>query len=149
MAARTIRAEARATIRRSNAVVFGWLTDPELLTQWVTGLVASRAEGAAEVRVGARAVEEVVIRGKSVLMPSEIVELEPNHLLTIRIETSDGPVLSRFVVDDVGDTSAVVHTMTAEVEGQRWVPSAVMAAGMGRQMRGDLARLTALAEAAP
>jgi uncharacterized protein YndB with AHSA1/START domain len=149
MALRTIRAEGRATIRRPAAEVFGWLTDPALLTQWVTGLVASRPEEADDVRLGARAVEEVVIRGKSVMMPSEIVELEPDHVIASRIETPDGPLLSRFVVDGLGDRSSVVHTMTAEFEGQRWIPSAVLAAGMGRQIRGDLARLTTLAEAAP
>jgi uncharacterized protein YndB with AHSA1/START domain len=148
MAARTIRAEARTTIRRSVAEVFGWLTEPELLVQWVTGLVGSRPDGSAEVQVGARAVEEVVVRGRTIMMPSEIVELEPDHAIASRIETPDGPCLSRFVLEDLGERCALVHTMTAEVKGQRWVPSAVMAAGMGRQMKGDLARLTTLAEAA-
>ena len=147
MAARTIRAEARTTIRRSAADVFGWLTDPELLTRWVTGLVASRPEGAGQLRGGARAIEEIVLRGKTLRMPSEIVELQPDRVIASRIETPDGPLLSRFVLDDLDDACRVLHTMTAEVEGQRWVPSAVMAAGMRRQMRGDLARLTTLAEA--
>jgi uncharacterized protein YndB with AHSA1/START domain len=149
MAARTVRAEARTTIRRPVAEVFGWLTEPALLPRWVSGLVASRSEGASELRVGARAVEEVRVRGKTEMMPSEIVELEPDHLITVRIETSDGPCTSRFVLEELGEGCSVVHTMTAEVEGHRWVPTAIMAAGMTRQIRGDLDRLTKLVEAKP
>ena len=52
MGTRTIRAEARTTIRRPTAAVFDWLTDPVLLPRWVTGLVASRPEGSAELRPG-------------------------------------------------------------------------------------------------
>jgi uncharacterized protein YndB with AHSA1/START domain len=148
MGTRTIRAEARTTIRRPTAAVFDWLTDPVLLPRWVTGLVASRPEGSAELRAGARSVEEVVVRGKTTLMPAEIVELDPGRVVASRIETPDGPLLSRFVLEDLGGACGVVHTLTAEFDGHRWIPSAVLAAGMTRQIRGDLTRLTQLAEAA-
>ena len=147
MAGRVIRAEARATIRRPVAVVFGWLTDPSLLPRWVTGLVESRPEGAAEVRLGARSVEEVRVRGRSMTMTAEIVELEGTHLVASRIETPDGPLTSRFELDDLGEACDLLHTLTAEFEGHRWIPSALLAAGMSRQIRRDLARLTQLAEA--
>ena len=65
MGNRVIRAEARTTIQRPVADVFSWLTEPALLPQWVTGLVASRPEGPAEVRLGARSVEEVSVRGRT------------------------------------------------------------------------------------
>lgn len=141
-----IRAEARATIRRTPAVVFGWLTDPALLPRWVTGLVESRPEGAAEVRLGARSVEEVVVRGRAMTVTGEIVELEPSHVVASRIETPDGPLLSRFVLDDIGEACSLVHTLTAEFSGHRWIPSGFLAAGMSRQIRRDLDRLTQLAE---
>lgn len=147
MKVRVIRAEARATIRRPSAVVFGWLTDPSLLPRWVTGLVESRPEGAAEVRLGARSVEEISVRGKTMTMTAEIVELEGSHVIASRIQTPDGPLLSRFVLDDLGESCSLVHTLTAEFSDHRWIPSAVIAAGMNRQIRRDLARLTQLAEA--
>lgn len=146
---RVIHAEAHTSIRRPVAVVFSWLTDPALVPRWVTGLVASRPMGAAEVRLGARSVEEVAVRGRTVTMPAEIVELEDGRLIASRIETPDGPLLSRFVLDDLGDASTVTHTMAAEISDHRWVPSRFIAAGMTRQIRGDLARLTRLVEVAP
>jgi uncharacterized protein YndB with AHSA1/START domain len=147
MNSRVIRAEARATIRRPSAVVFGWLTDPSLLPRWVTGLVESRPEGTAEVRLGARSVEDVSMRGKTMTMTAEIVELEGSHVVASRIETPDGPLLSRFVLDDLGEACSLLHALAAEFSGHRWIPSGVLAAGMSRQLRRDLARLTQLAEA--
>lgn len=144
---RVIRAEGRATIRRPVAEVFGWLTDPSLLPRWVTGLVESRPEGTAEVRLGARSVEEVSVRGKTMTMTAEIVELDGSHVVASHIETPDGPLLSRFVLDDLGEACGLLHTLTAEFSGQRWIPSGVLAAGMSRQLRRDLARLTRLVEA--
>ena len=149
MNSRVIRAEARARIRRPGAVVFGWLTDPSLLPQWVTGLVESRPQGTAEVRLGARSVETVSARGRTITMTAEIVELEGRHVVANRIETPDGPLLSKFVLDDLGEACSLLHTLTAEFSGQRWIPSGVLAASMNRQLRRDLARLTRLAEAGP
>ena len=150
---RVIDAEARTTIRRPAATVFGWLTEPTLVPQWVTGLVASRPVGPAEVRLGAQSVEEVSLRGRTVAMHAEIVELVEleggGRVIASRIETPDGPLLSRFVVDDLGDACSVTHTLTAEVSDHRWVPSRLIAAGMTRQIRRDLAALTQLVEAAP
>ena len=146
MKSRVIRAEAHATIRRPCAVVFGWLTDPSLLPRWVTGLVESRPEGTAEVRLGARSVEEVSLRGRTMTMIAEIVELEPSHVVASRIETPDGPLLSRFVLDDIGEACSLAHTLTAEFSGHRWIPSGFLAASMSRQIRRDLDRLTQLAE---
>lgn len=79
-------------------------------------------------------------------MTAEIVELEGNHLIASRIETPDGPLTSRFVLEDLGEACSLLHTLTAEFTGHRLIPSAVLAAGMGRQIRGDLARLAQLAE---
>ena len=149
MGSRVIRAESRTTIRRPVAAVFGWLTEPALLPQWVTGLVASRPVGPAEVRLGARSVEEVSVRGRSIPMPAEIVELTGCRLIAIRIDTPDGPLVSRFELEDLGDSCSLVHTLTAEFEGHRWIPSFVLAAGMTRQIRQDLACLARLAEATP
>ena len=146
---RVIHAEAHTSIRRPVAVVFSWLTDPALVPQWVTGLMASRPVGAAEVRLGGRSVEEVSVRGRTVTMPAEIVELEDGRLIASRIETPDGPLLSRFVLVDLGGACTVTHTMAAEMSDHRWVPSTLIAAGMTRQIRGDLASLTRLVEAAP
>jgi len=149
---RVINAEARTTIRRPAATVFGWLTEPTLVTQWVTGLVASRPVGSAEVRLGAQSVEEVSLRGRTVAMNAEIVELvelEGSRVIASRIETPDGPLLSRFVVDDLGDACSVTHILTAEMSDHRWVPSRLIAAGMTRQIRRDLAAMTQLVEAAP
>jgi uncharacterized protein YndB with AHSA1/START domain len=146
---RVIDAEAHTSIRRPVAVVFRWLTDPALVPQWVTGLVASRPVGPGEVRLGARSVEEVSVRGKTITMQAEIVELEDCRVIASRIETPDGPLLSRFVLDDLGGACTLTHTLTAEMSDHRWIPRRFIAAGMTRQIRGDLASLTRLVEAAP
>jgi uncharacterized protein YndB with AHSA1/START domain len=146
---RVIPAEAQTTIRRPVATVFRWLTEPALVPQWVTGLVESRPVGPGEVRLGARSVEEVSVRGRTVTMAAEIVELEDGRVIASRIETPDGPLLSRFVLDDLGDACHLTHTLTAEMSDHRWIPSRFIAAGMTRQIRGDLAGLTRLVEAAP
>jgi uncharacterized protein YndB with AHSA1/START domain len=146
---RVVHAEARTTIRRPTATVFRWLTDPALVPQWVTGLVASRPVGAAEVRLGARSVEEVSVRGRTISMKAEIVELEDGRVIASRIETPDGPLLSRFVLNDLGDACSLTHTLTAEMSDHRWIPSKFIAAGMTRQIRRDLADLTRLVEATP
>lgn len=149
MAIRMIRGEARTTIQRPVAVVFEWLTDPDRLPQWMTGLLESRPEGPAEVRVGARSVEKVAVRGKTIVMTVEIIELEHGRVIGSRIETPDGPATSRFVLDDLGDACGLAHTLTAEVSGYRWVPAFVIASGITRQLRRDLARLKRQAEQTP
>lgn len=149
MGSRVIRAVARTTIRRPVAAVFSWLTEPALLPQWVAGLVESRPVGPAEVRIGARSVEEVSVRGRSITMTAEIVELAGCRIIASRIETPEGPCLSRFVLEDLGDACSLVHTLTAEIGGHRWIPSGVIAAGMTRKLRQDLARLTRRVEATP
>ena len=114
---RVIRAEASTTIRRPVADVFSWLTEPALLPQWVTGLVASRPDGQARrcawVRGRSRRSPYVA---RTVTMKSEIVELEDCRVIASRIETPDGPLLSRFVLDDLGDACSLTHTLTAEFE---------------------------------
>ena len=142
MTARTITAQAQTTIQAPRGVVFRWLTDPGLLPQWVTGLVESRPEGAAKVLVGARSIEVVSLRGRSTEMPSEIVELQPDRVISSRIETPDGPLVSRFELEDVGGTCRVVQTLTAKFSGTRWVPSVLIAAATARQLRRDLATLS-------
>lgn len=149
MTSRVIRVEVRVTIRRPVAVVFGWLTDPSLLPRWVSGLVESRPEGTAEVRLGARSLEEVVVRGRSMTMAAEIVELEGSHLIGTRVETPDGSLLSRFELEDLGEACGLLHTVTAEFDGNRWIPSWVLAAVMRREFRRDLVRLTQLVESGP
>ena len=146
---RVIHAEAHTSIRRPVAVVFRWLTDPALVPLWVTGLVASQPVGGAEVRLGARSVEEISVRGRTITMPAEIVELDDCRVIASRIETPDGPLLSRFVLDDLGDACTLTHTLAAEMSDHRLIPSTFIAAGMTRQIRGDLAGLTRLVEAAP
>ena len=148
MATRVIRAEAHTTIRRPVADVFGWLTEPALLPRWVMGLVESRPVGPAEVRMGARSVEEVSVRGRRSRWLRDR-RAGGCRVIASRIETPEGPLLSRFVLEDLGDACSLVHTLTAEFEGHRWIPSVVIAAGMTRQIRQDLAHLTRLAEATP
>jgi hypothetical protein len=82
-------------------------------------------------------------------MKAEIVELEDGRVIASRIETPDGPLLSRFVLDDLGDACSLTHTLTAEMSDHRWIPSKFIAAGMTRQIRRDLADLTRLVEATP
>ena len=135
VSSRVIHAEAHTSIRRPVAVVFRWLTDPALVPLWVTGLVASQPVGGAEVRLGARSVEEISVRGRTITMPAEThAGLRP-HVAS--------------VLDDLGDACTLTHTLAAEMSDHRLIPSTFIAAGMKRQIRGDLAGLTRLVEAAP
>ena len=48
-------------------------------------------------------------------MQAEIVELAGCPVIASRIETPDGPLLSRFVLEDLGDACHLIHSLAAEI----------------------------------
>jgi uncharacterized protein YndB with AHSA1/START domain len=69
--------------------VFRYLTEPDLLPRWIDGLRESRPQGDGVMRVGAKSIEVVEVRGKLVEMVSEVIALEGERVLTVRVSYPD------------------------------------------------------------
>ena len=142
----SLGATATVDVAADRARVFRLLTEPDLVPLWVKGLVESRPEGDAQVRLGARSVEVVREGGRTMHMAAEIVELVPDSIVANRLQAADAQYLSRFELRDVGSACRVTQSMTAEIALPRLVPGRLVAWMLAARLRQDLGRLKRLAE---
>jgi uncharacterized protein YndB with AHSA1/START domain len=70
--------------------VFRYLTEPGLLPLWINGLRESRPLGDGVMRVGAKSIEIVEERGKTMEMTSQVMALDLCRALTVRITYPGG-----------------------------------------------------------
>jgi carbon monoxide dehydrogenase subunit G len=97
--------DASIVINKPPAEVFPWLTEPEKLTKWLTGLVESKALTEGGLRVGAKSQETVEVGGERTVMEVEVTAVEPPKLLVVRI-TSEGFVGdSRYTLEQDGSST--------------------------------------------
>lgn len=142
---RVIVATATTDVTASRAEVFRLLTEPELVPLWVKGLLESRPEGDGGVRLGARSIEVIRGGGRTSLVPAEIIELTPDSVVASRLDTPDGPFVSRFELDDLPAGCRVTQSMTAHVRLPRVVPQRLVTWILAARLRQDLRRLSRLA----
>lgn len=144
---RQVRARAQVDIEAPPAVVYSWVTSPDRVITWVKDLVESRPlQHGTTLEVGDRSVEVLTIGGKQVEVPAEVTALEPGRLIENRLETPDGPAVSRVLITSTSTGSAVTQSMEASFTGMRLVPTSILTRLLAQRLNSDLRRLKNLVE---
>ena len=144
------RNEAQVEISRPAAEVFPWLTEPAKLTQWIAGLKESTPLTGDGLRIGARSREVIVEGGQRYEMESEIIGLEPNRLLAVKIVSPGFDVDSRYDLAEQAGKTRLSYVGVARYK--MWLArlmEPVVTPAAQKQLTQNLATLKRLVEGRP
>jgi uncharacterized protein YndB with AHSA1/START domain len=133
--------QVETAINETPGRVFDYLTQPELLTQWMGGLVESIPVGDGRLVVGARSREVIEDNGRRFTLDSEVVGLEPGRLLAVSLTGDMFDFTSRYRLDSAGPTTRVHHTLEARYKGITRLFAPFLRGAVQRKLEADLARL--------
>ncbi len=144
------RNEHTIEIARPPAVVFPYLTEPELLKRWVGGLTTFEAVDGESASVGAQSRQVMVIRGREWKLDGELTALEPDRFVQARMEGKGLLVTTSYALEPIESGTR----LTATVESDFSLLVARLFGGLvsreaQRKLHADLARLEALVESEP
>lgn len=142
--ARVSRAEHSVEIGRPPADVFPYLVEPELMRQWIGGLVAfTPLDG--EPRVGARSTQRVEQAGRIWDVESRIVDLVPDERLAAETTASAFKSLVVYELEPTAAGTRLQASADTEVKGlgKRFLGGAA-ARVAERKLTADLDRLKRL-----
>jgi uncharacterized protein YndB with AHSA1/START domain len=138
--------QAETAINETPEQVFKYLTQPELLTQWIGGLVESTPVGDGRLVVGARSREVIEDNGRRFTLDSEVVGLEPGRLLAVSLTGDMFDITSRYQLELAGATTRVQHTMETRYRGITRLFAPFLRGAVQRKVETDLARLKKVVE---
>jgi uncharacterized protein YndB with AHSA1/START domain len=122
--------------------VFRYLTEPELLPTWIGGLRESRPLGDGTMRVGAKSIEVVEERGKTVEMTSEVLAVDPDRALAVRITYPGvGDTDMAYELTPVAGGTELRLTVSSRFRGVARLVGWLARPAMRKQLRADLDRL--------
>ncbi len=144
---RTFHHRAEVLVAAPPEQVFVHLTDPALLKQWIGGLVESVPMGDGTMRVGAKSREILEVNGRRFEMQSEVLRLEPNRMLEVRIQNDFGQTISRYQLEPDNGRTRLTQTMQTNNKGllARLVAPFIGGAVQSK-LDGDFKQLKQLAE---
>ncbi len=122
--------------------VFPYLTDPAKVRMWIGGLVESKPLTDGPVRPGSRSQEIVEVDGQRIVMESQVIELIPNQILSVRITSPDMEAVSQFRFQPSG----LEHIQQVRCKGWLRMASIFMRGPIEKQLNSDFDRLKALIE---
>ena len=141
------RNEHAVEIEAPREDVFRWLTEPELMQQWIDGLLEfePRDPGPA---LGSRSRQVMRIKGRNFELDSEITAFEPPEGLDVRIDHKGFESTSRYRVEESDGVSRVTATIETSYKlfANRLLAGLVTREAQ-KKLVGDLARLMELVEA--
>lgn len=138
--------QAETSINGAPERVFPYLTQPDLLTQWMGGLVESIPHGDGRLAIGARSREVIEDNGRRFTVESEVVGLEPGRLLEVNLTGEMFDIASRYRLEAAGATTRVYHTLEARYKGVSRIFAPFIRGAVQRKLEADLARLKKVVE---
>lgn len=127
--------------------IYPYLTDPQLLPKWISGLVESKPVTKDGLHVGARSIETVEENARRITMESEVTRYEPNRVLESRLTNEMMDVLVIYELQPDGNGTRLRHKMSANYKGFFIRVIAPLIGGSVRsKLEGDLNRLKHLTE---
>lgn len=122
--------------------VFRYLTDPDLLPRWIDGLRESRPQGDRVMRVGAKSIEAVEAHGKTMEIMSEVISLDPDRALGVRITyPGAGDTDMTYELTPVPQGTEVRLTVTPHYRGIARLVGRLIQPSMRRRLQANLDRL--------
>ncbi|HEY7196902.1 MAG TPA: SRPBCC family protein [Gaiellaceae bacterium] len=144
------RNEHAIEIARPPEAVFPYLTEPELLMQWVGGLTEFTPLDAHEAQPGARSRQKMRVAGRDWTFGGEVLELEPGRRIVVEIRGRGVEIRNAYALEEAnGGTRLRVSVETTVSRLFARVLGSVVAREGQRKLEGDLARLKELVEAEP
>ena len=138
--------QADTAINGAPERVFSYLTEPELLTRWMGGLVESRPLGDGRLAIGARSREVIEDNGRRITVESEVVGLEPGRLLAVNLTGDMFDIASRYRLEPAGPGTNLHHTLETRYKGVTRLFAPFLRGAVQRKVEADLARLRAVVE---
>lgn len=126
--------------------VFPFMIEPELLKQWMNGLKESRPLTEGGLRVGARSEELVEEDGRRMVVLTEVVRLDHNRALVVKLENEIFDAVSSYELLAAGDATALVHELETTYKGMMKLMSAMIGGMVQKKLEGDLERLRSLVQ---
>jgi uncharacterized protein YndB with AHSA1/START domain len=127
--------------------VFPYLAEPDLMREWVGGLLEFRPTDAGPA-LGSRAIQVVEIAGKKWEVESELTRYEPPRELEARLVASKAfESVATYRLEEVDGRTRVTTTMESEYRVARLV-GGLIARKAQKKLETDLARLKQVVEAA-
>jgi uncharacterized protein YndB with AHSA1/START domain len=137
-----------AAVPAEPQTVFRYLTEPELLPQWIDGLRESRPLGDRVMRVGARSIEVVEANGKLTEIRSEVTALETDRTLGVRITyPGAGDTDMTYELSPVARGTEVRLTVTPRYRGIARLVGRLIQPVMRRRLQANLDRLAQVVDA--
>jgi uncharacterized protein YndB with AHSA1/START domain len=138
-------------INRPASEVWVWLTEPAMLTQWVSWLVEVREEGAHGVGQKHVWVMDDPNMRERLALDATTLKWEPDRVLQSRVEMKDGFVgISTFTLTEVDGRTRVEQTGDYEYLNPVFaMMEPLIMPEAKKKMRMDLEKLKQLAEAGP
>ena len=142
----TARYQADVEIDAAPETVFEYLTDSELLLQWLEGVTEIKPLTEGGHRVGAKARVTVREGDAAFIMEDEVIRSDAAELLEVRITSSVFEILSTYSLEPRGERTHLVHEMQADYKGFIRILAPLAGPEATRKMNEDFARLKRLVE---
>lgn len=139
--------ETTIEIARPRADVAAFAADPDNVHAWYRSI--SRVEWLTErpLRVGTRLAFAAEFLGRRMAYTYEVVAFEPGERLVMRTADGPFPMETTYVwADGAGGTTVMALRNRGRPAGLSAIAAPMLAAGVRRANRGDLARLRAVLE---
>jgi len=143
----SIENQTRIEIEAPPEVVFAYATEPEHLKRWLEGLIESKPEGSAALRVGARSTEVVEMNGERVEMAMEVLSVSAPHEMTVQLQTDIMTATNRYQLESTPHGTSLQYDALTEMKGLWRFVGLVMHGPIQEKNDADFARLKALVEA--
>jgi uncharacterized protein YndB with AHSA1/START domain len=143
----TTTAQTSITISAPPDKVFRFLTEPDKMKQWLDGVTNITPLNGGECRVGAKARVVVEKDGNRLELEDEVVRLEKNQLLELKMTCSMFDMINRYEITADGDKSQLRQTLTTNYKGLVRVFVPLMGKAVDRKLVEGLERLRKFVEA--
>ena len=148
---RTAAYRADIEIDASPVTVFTYLTETDLLLQWMDGVTKIEPLTEGGHRVGARA--RITIQDNEnatpVVMDDEVLRSEPGQQLEVRLTSSAIVATSTYDLHSHGSSTHLSHEFRGDFSGVMRIFAPFVAGSIQQKLREDLQRLKELVESRP
>lgn len=126
--------------------VFSYLTEIDLLLQWMDGVTEIKPLTEGGHRVGARARVTIHEGEAAFVMEDELLRSEPSELLQVRLTSSAFVILSTYTLHTHGDKTHLSQELRADYKGFIRLFAPFASGEATRKMNDDFGRLKRLIE---
>jgi uncharacterized protein YndB with AHSA1/START domain len=142
-----MRVRVNVDIHRPVETVFEYLVDPATCVDWLKGFSESIPTQSGSLRVGTQLHQTVRFLRRNFKIVSEVVELVPNEVITMRVLNGPFPMTWRHELGELGRETRVTTTLEAEPGGYFRVAGLALRAVVTRHLAEDHEQLKARLDA--